>query len=168
MNTRHLLITLAFGAACYRSAASSDTTAATSPAARTPIVADSGQRSDSVPRDTTAAATLQLTTDKSRYRPGDAMTLTLSNRTGNSYTYNPCTRIVERESGSSWTPVLEQRMCTMIAHVLSPRSTRTETTDLPTGLQPGRYRVAIVLSASAPGGESRSVRAISAPFDVGG
>lgn len=96
------------------------------------------------------------------------MTLTLANPTSNSYTYNACSRILERESGGAWTLVQEQRMCTMIAHLLGPRSNRTEITELSGGLEPGRYRVVIALTEEAPGTAPQSTRATSAPFTVGG
>lgn len=93
------------------------------------------------------------------------MTLTLVNPTGNSYAYNPCTRLLEREVGGAWVERRENRICTMIAHILSPRTSRSEKTELSSGLEPGRYRVVLLLTVEGSGTPARSAR-VSAPITV--
>lgn len=53
-------------------------------------------------------------------------------------------------------------MCTMIAHILDAKSTRTEVTELAAG----RYRVLLALTEETTSGESRALRASSAPIIV--
>lgn len=130
-----------------------------------PARVDSAPRrapSDSAP----LTGSIQLRTDRSSYAAGDPMTLTLVNGTTDSYAYNPCTRLLERESGGGWSRIEETRICTMIAHILKPRETRVETTELTSGLEAGRYRVIILLTVEGTGTASRSVRAISEPIAV--
>jgi hypothetical protein len=109
-----------------------------------------------------------LRTDKAQYGAGEQMTLTLENRSASSYAFNPCTRSVEREEGGAWTPVPEpDRMCTMEAWILDAKGTRTGTTELPTPLAAGRYRVVVRLTVESPGGASGSaVTAVSDPIEV--
>lgn len=138
---------------------------------------ESGARTDTTPptapgavSDTTAARTdsVVLRTDKSQYRAGEAMTLTLENRSGSSYAFNPCTRGIERQEGGSWSPVPEPgRMCTMEAWILDPRGTRSGPTELPTPLSPGRYRVLVRMTREQPGGgQASAVVAVSEPITV--
>jgi hypothetical protein len=94
------------------------------------------------------------------------MELTLVNPTNNTYTYNPCTRLLEREVSGRWTQLEEMRICTMIAHILAPRSRRAERTELSKGLEPGSYRVILVLSVSGPGTPGSSGVRVSAPITV--
>jgi hypothetical protein len=150
--------------ACYKTAANVDTTRADSAVVSAPAVHDPTPRSDTgnVP----AGGSLQLRTDKDSYRAGESMTLTFVNPTPNRYTYNPCTRTLEREVGSTWREIQEMRMCTMIAHILEPRSSRVERTELTEGLEPGRYRVIVALTEESTSTPSRSVRATSAPITV--
>ena len=116
-------------------------------------------------RDTTAGP-VTLRTDATAYRPGAPMTLTLENPTAEGYTFNPCTRALERESGGRWAAVDEGgRICTMEAWLLQPRSTRSGPTSLPASLPAGRYRVVLDLVPENPAGQR--VRAVSAPFTVG-
>ncbi len=132
----------------------------------------------SVSADTTPSATgdtatvrtdsVVLTTDKTRYRAGEAMTLTLENRSGSSYAFNPCTRWIEREDNGTWTTVSEpDRMCTMEAWILDPKGSRTGQTELPNPLSPGRYRVVVRMTREAPGGGAASaVAAVSEAISV--
>lgn len=150
-------------AACYGPGGNADTTRVDSTVVSAPAIHDSTPRTDTgnVP----AGVDLELRTDKPSYRGGEQMMLTLVNPTSSSYAYNPCTRLLERESGSGWVEVREERICTMIAHILAPRSRRTENTELTAGLEPGRYRVILSLTVEGSGVPSRSVR-ISAPINV--
>ena len=112
-------------------------------------------------------ATISIRTDRASYRVSDPVQLTISNTTKSSFYFNPCTRILERENGGTWREVAEDRMCTMIAHVLNAGETRRETTDFSESLQPGRYRLIVQFTEEAPGGrEARSVRAVTAPITL--
>ena len=113
-----------------------------------------------------SASSITVSTDRSTYRASDPVKLTIVNTTGSTYHYNPCTRVLEREASGAWSEVREERMCTMIAHVLEPRATRNEETDLGEGLAAGRYRIIVVFGEEASGTPSRSVRAVSAPITV--
>ncbi|MBC7791443.1 MAG: hypothetical protein H7Z74_15970 [Anaerolineae bacterium] len=89
---------------------------------------------------------IKLSTDKAQYRVGAEMELTLTNPTEARYSFNFCTRVVEQELNGRWTKVDEsERMCTMMAFLLEPGSTRSGKTELPAALSSGRYRVAISL-----------------------
>jgi hypothetical protein len=109
---------------------------------------------------------ISLTTDKATYRASDPVKLTIVNTTASTYHYNPCTRILEREASGAWSEVREERMCTMIAHVLDARATRTEETDLGDAPAAGRYRIVLLFSTDAPGAQSQPIRAVSAPITV--
>lgn len=113
------------------------------------------------------AGPVALTTDRDSYRPGDVMTLTLTNRDSAQYYFNPCPRTLEREVGNAWEPVDEgQRMCTMEAWILDPNGTRTAPAELPGSLQPGRHRVTISLSREGQTPPAQAVQAVSPPFAV--
>jgi hypothetical protein len=116
--------------------------------------------------DLTQPSPVTLRTDRQSYRPSDPITLTITNTTANTYAFNPCTRTLEREVNGAWTVVREDRMCTMIAHILDPNATRTEQTELGADLTAGRYRVLLALSEQGPGGSARPVRAVSAPITI--
>jgi hypothetical protein len=113
-----------------------------------------------------STAPITVRTDRNSYRATDPVTLTIVNGTGSQYIFNPCTRVLERENNGAWTEVKEDRMCTMIAHVLEARATRTETTDLGDDVTAGRYRMVVLFTEEAPSQQSRSVRAVTAPFTV--
>ena len=157
-------------AACAGARQSADTTRAESVRVDSGVVSaparvDSTSRrtpSDSAP----ITGSIQLRTDRSSYAAGDPMTLTLVNGTRDSYAYNPCTRLLDRENGGTWTRIEETRMCTMIAHILKPRETRVEKTELTSGLEAGRYRVIIQLTVEGTGTPSRAARAVSEPITV--
>ena len=128
----------------------------TQPASPPAVGAASTIRSDSV----------LLKTDRTEYKAGAQVTLTLENRSGATYAFNPCTRSIEHEDGNVWTAIAEpDRMCTMQAYMLDPRATRTEATDLPASLTPGRYRVVVRLTAESPGAGS-AITAVSDPITV--
>lgn len=107
-----------------------------------------------------------LRTDKRTYRPGETVKLTIVNASSAQYTYNPCMRIVERDSAGTWKGVREERMCTMIAHFLEPKETREEQTEMADGVEPGRYRLVVLFSEERSDGASRAVRATTAPVTV--
>ena len=114
------------------------------------------------------ADSVVLRTDKTQYSAGEAITLTLENRSGVGYAFNPCTRAVERDENGTWTTVPEPgRMCTMEAWILEPRESRAGPTELPTPLSPGRYRVVVRMTREQPGGARGSAAvAVSDPITV--
>ena len=110
-----------------------------------------------------------LTLDRSSYGLGGAVTLTLTNSGAGQYYFNPCPRIIERESGGTWTPVDEgPRMCTMEAWILDANGTRTAQTELTDSITPGRYRMVIALTQEGQEPPAEGIRAVSEPFSVGG
>jgi len=135
----------------------------TQPSARPDSTSSSGADSG-----TTRADSVVLRTDKTQYHAGERMTLTLENRSASSYAFNPCTRSLEREEGGTWTAVPEpDRMCTMEAWILDPHGTRTGTTELPSPLAPGRYRVVVRMTVESPqGAPAPAVNAVSEPITV--
>jgi hypothetical protein len=116
----------------------------------------------------TAAAMVELRTERAQYRPGDRVALTLVNRTEATWSFNPCTRTVERETGGAWAAVAEPgRACTMEAWLLEPRATRAAETELPPSLEGGRYRLVIALIREGSGTPPADrASAASAPFAV--
>ena len=130
------------------------------------------QRSDSATSpsasSTMRADSVLLRTDKAQYRTGEKVTLTFENKSASSYTFNPCTRSVERESGGSWTTVPEDnRICTMEAWILDPHGTRSGDTELPASLGAGRYRIVVRMTMErSPGATASAVSAISDPISV--
>ncbi|HWE43786.1 MAG TPA: immunoglobulin-like domain-containing protein [Gemmatimonadaceae bacterium] len=140
-------------AACVRKPAPSPDSASGAPAPAPPVAtADS-------------AVAIELRTDRTSYRAGDNATLTIVNHTRKEWTFNPCTRTLERESGTAWQVVPEGRMCTMEAWILGPNATRTAPTSFGASLDAGRYRLVIAF-ASAGGPRGTSVRATSAPVTI--
>jgi len=117
---------------------------------------------------TARADSVVLRTDKAQYHAGEKMTLTLENKGGASYSFNPCTRTLEREDGATWTALPDEgRMCTMQAYLLDAHGTRSGPTELPSPLAPGRYRVVVRLTPEQPAGASSpAVSAISDPITV--
>lgn len=113
------------------------------------------------------ATTLELRTDKDRYAPGATVTLTVVNGTDNTYAFNPCTRMVQEEGTGDWRPVDEpQRVCTMEAWLIEPRTSRSGDTELPGTLEPGRYRIGLSLSLQGQAPASEHALVVSAPFMV--
>ena len=140
-------------AACVRKPAPSADSAAGPPASVPPAAAAD---SDVV---------IELRTDRASYRAGDNATLTIVNHTDQEWTFNPCTRTLERESGTAWQVVPEGRMCTMEAWMLGPNATRTAPTSFDGSLEAGRYRLVIAFaSAGLPRGTN--ARATSAPVTI--
>lgn len=115
------------------------------------------------------SAAVTVVTDTRTYRPGDPVELRITNGTAGSFTFNPCTRTIERENENavdSWSEVKEERMCAMIAHVLDANSTRVERTELGEEMQPGRYRMLLRFSSAGPAARASHVTAYTQPFTV--
>ena len=116
-----------------------------------------------------------IATDTRSYRPGDPVELRITNNSTRRFTYNPCTRTLEREDdgvAGRWAEVKEDRMCAMIAHFLEPNTTREERTELGEELGPGRYRMLVRFTNDAPATKARqsaaaaNVTAYTQPFTV--
>jgi hypothetical protein len=71
---------------------------------------------------------------------GQTVTLSLSNQTAWPVGYNLCTSLLERESGGSWEPVREDRICTMELRMLAPGGEARDQIELAPTLEPGMYR----------------------------
>ena len=147
-----LFAAVLFAACVRRPGPSPDSAAGATPAAPPAATVDS-------------SAAIELRTDRTSYRAGDNATLTIVNHTKEEWTFNPCTRTLEREAGTGWQVVPEGRMCTMEAWILGPNATRTAPTSFGGSLEAGRYRLVIGFSSA---GEPRgtSVRATSAPVTI--
>ena len=159
MHNRQLIFTLVLVAACAGGGRPADTASSDTALPEPPAVT----QPDTMP---TKVPMVTLETDRRSYRAGDPVELRIVNETSSSYTYNPCTRTVERESGSAWSEVKEDRICTMIAHMLGPDTTRVERTELAEHLTPGTYRIAVRFSNDTPGAKPASVVAYSQPITV--
>lgn len=159
MNKRHLLTTLALVTACGGGSSQRADTAAADTVLPEPPPA---VQPDTQPR----IPTVTIATDRKSYRAGDPVELRVVNETGNGYTYNPCTRIVERQTDSTWTAVKEERICTMIAHMLEPNASRVERTELGEELPPGTYRILVRFAPDTPAARARPIDARSEPITV--
>ena len=159
MNSRQLLILLAFVSACGGGPPQQADTASTDSVlpAPAPVV-----QPDTQPK----MPTVTIATDRKSYRAGDPVELRVVNETANSYTYNPCMRVVERQNDSTWTEVKEERICTMIAHVLDANARRVERTELGEELTPGTYRILVRFSLDTPAARAQPVDARSEPITV--
>jgi Big-like domain-containing protein len=157
-------LTAAF-AACRSGTPGGSTSDSTTPSSSSATPAPSSTSPTPSP---TRADSIVLRTDKAQYHAGETMTLTFENKSGASYTFNPCTRTIERESGGGWTPMPDEgRMCTMQAFILAPHATQTGTTELPSPLAAGRYRVAVRMTLDqATGQPSKPLYAVSDPITV--
>ena len=122
---------------------------ATPSADTTPAAPSSASQMDSTSR----TSDITITTDTRTYRPGDPVELRIASKSATRFTYNPCTRLLEREDEEGvdkWTPVKEERMCTMVAHVLEPNASRVEKTELGEDLPPGSYRIIVRFISDTP------------------
>jgi len=153
--TTLIFVCAAMAAACKSGAPGGATDSASTPSPSENPSASATVRSDSV----------LLRTDKSQYRAGEKVTLTFENKSGSKFTFNPCTRSLEREQGGSWVAVPDAgRMCTMEAWVLDARGTRTGDTELDSPLAAGRYRIVVRMSPDAPNGAG--ISAVTDPITV--
>jgi hypothetical protein len=117
--------------------------------------------------DTTGAA-VTVRTSEARYAPGAEVRIAIVNHTGARYSFNPCPRTLERSQGGSWEKVEEPgRMCTMEAWLLDPHQTREATTELPSSLEAGTYRMVIDLIEEGSGPPAERVKGYSNQFEVG-
>ena len=135
----------------------------------TPAPATTTVVSASVSQTTTAtdpSAPIELRLDAARYQPGATVQLTIANHSGNTYSYNPCARTVERFVDNAWNEVMEDRMCTMTSVLLGPHETRSGSTSLPVSVGSGRYRLVMTMARQGVAPDSARTRAVSGGFDV--
>ena len=104
--------------------------------------------------------------DRSSYRAGDLITVTLANNTSRSYGYNLCGRTYEKRTGNDWTAMPpELRLCTANLLLLPAGEARSGQADIPTDFTAGTYRLLVYLVETTPGGTTSAI-AISAPFTI--
>lgn len=129
--------------------------------------ARSGQPVDSVPA-TAPDGPITLRTDGAEYAAGGAVGLTIASAAEATYSFNPCTRIVEVRDGAVWNAVDEGgRVCTMEAWLIEPGASRTATTELPEPLAAGQYRMVIAFTREGDAQSSpERFSATSPPFTV--
>jgi hypothetical protein len=113
------------------------------------------------------AGKMQVTTDRSSYRAGDPITLTVHNGLADTVAFNPCTRALEREQTGNWTAAPEaRRICTMEAWILAPDERRAGPTDLPADLAAGQYRAVLAFTVQSAHSSADRTEARTAPFAV--
>ena len=138
--------------------------AACRPGASSAEAGGAHEASSASARAAASADSVELRTDRRSYRVSDTLHLTIANHGHSSYSFNPCTRVVEHESPSGWERVSEpNRMCTMVAWLLAPDSARTATTTLPSSIAAGRYRLRLALTRE---GEPGRMSVTSEAFEV--
>lgn len=90
-----------------------------------------------------SASAVVLSVDRTQYRSGDTMVLTLRNGQAHAVGYNLCGAGVERRVGGEWReaePGLAE-VCTMELRTLAPGASATYRHTVPSGLEAGEYRV---------------------------
>ena len=125
------------------------------------------ERPAQAPSAGSAGEPIEIRTDRSAYRAGDPVELTVLNRGRDTLGFNPCTRTMEREKNGGWETLEEpDRICTMEAWILGPGETRTSRTELPPDMPSGRYRVALAFTVEGDAGGGARLTARSAPVTV--
>ena len=125
------------------------------------------ERPAQAPGTASAGAPIEIRTDRTAYRAGDPLELTVLNRRRDTLAFNPCTRTLEREQNGGWEPLEEpDRICTMEAWILGPGETRSGRTELPSEVSPGRYRVVLAFTPEGGAGVGHRLTARSAPVTV--
>jgi hypothetical protein len=84
-----------------------------------------------------------LTVDRTQYRAGNTMVLTLRNGTAQNIGYNLCGAGLDRRVGTEWQQVQPglAEVCTLELRTLAPGGSATYRHTVPSGLAPGEYRV---------------------------
>ena len=150
-------------------------TSSARPGAAAGDVAPSGSAPDNTGGASDARQHVALELDRTRYAAGATVNLRIVNRDDVGYGFSACQRAIEHRRGGTWETVPEEgRMCTMQLQLLGARHTAMATTELPTPLAAGEYRIAITFSREEgpvpPGREPTAapapVRATSATFRV--
>jgi hypothetical protein len=91
-------------------------------------------------------AEIELTTDRSRYAPGDRVIVSLVNRASTPVWYNPCPRELQLHTEGTWVtvvsrPASDEEQCIALAYRLEPGMSAEDVTPLDSTLAPGRYRL---------------------------
>ena len=137
--------------------------------------APSGAPAGQVAPATGGSAKVTLETDRTIYPPGGTVNLRIINGDDVGYGFSACTRLVERRRSGEWFSVAEGgRMCTMMLQLIGARQTVMATTELPSPLEAGEYRLVITFSREegpAPGRDMPATtpaptRVATAPFRV--
>ena len=113
-----------------------------------------------------SGAGVLLITEKSSYRGGDPVELTIRNQEAVPLAYNACTRELEVREGAFWVPgPASLRLCTKEVWYAAPGATRRDTADLDIGLDPGEYRIVLSFTGDyAP--EGAQIRAVTNAFTI--
>jgi hypothetical protein len=92
-------------------------------------------------------ADVTLTAQADDFAPGAQVTLVLENGSQSRIGYNMCFHALEKRSGDSWAfaEEMEDRICTLILHILEAGESAQYPTSLPEGLPAGEYRFRIAL-----------------------
>lgn len=98
-------------------------------------------------------------------RPAGVVEVRFENTGALGYSFNPCTRLVEREEGEGWVALPpELRLCAAVVVELDAGATILDGADVPADAAPGRYRFVFPMLEDVAGGRSVSIR--STPFSV--
>jgi hypothetical protein len=89
---------------------------------------------------------LSVTTDTTAYAPGEAVKLTITNQSDETYWFNVCMDQLERRDGNDWVTVESDRVCIAIAQQLPAPGVAQAAYPLEADLPDGEYRVAVRLS----------------------
>jgi hypothetical protein len=90
--------------------------------------------------------------------------ITLRNGSSEAAGYNLCSSTLQQRSGTEWTPVPSDRVCTMELRTLEPGAEDTFTLNLPTDLASGDYRFSTGIERLSSGDR---VDLATEPFVVG-
>ena len=89
-------------------------------------------------------AGILLTTEKSSYRGGDLIELTIHNQEPVRLSYNACTRQLEVKEGGTWVPGPESlRLCTKDVSYVAAGTIQQDRADLDIGLPAGEDRIVL-------------------------
>jgi hypothetical protein len=94
-----------------------------------------------------------------------SVTLVLSNDSSEEIGFNLCPSTLERSTGETWEPVLDERVCTLELRLLDSGREARYTLDIPPGLASGRYRYRASVTRMASG---TSVSLTSDTFQIAG
>lgn len=84
--------------------------------------------------------------------PGDSVTLTLDNGSGEQIGYNLCASGLQRQTAAAWEAVPTDVVCTMELRTLAAGQQTTWRTTLPATLESGQYRYTTNIEAMETGG----------------
>ena len=108
---------------------------------------------------------IRLNTESPDYHAGDELGFLVSNSGLKNYSYNSCSRIIQRDSAGHWVTVAEpNRICTLEADLIDSHGVRNEGTELPANLAPGNYRLVIAFAPDS--GNGSKIQITSNPFTI--